>query len=232
MLMLAMIERHLTGRRETIVDLGCHSGFFLRLSASLEFKRFIGVDFFQLPADRSFLTELPGAEFLKANLNTDRFLQLEDGGADCVVATEVFEHLYHHPVAFLQECMRVLRPGGLLLLTTPNPATLANAVRLLRNRSTSWGAVDFAKTSKITASGEPLAVWDIHYFEYNADELHQILRHVEKAEVVDSGFVASAHAPHDGLAKKLAKTAQWKLGLGGSRAFSTTQYAVVRKQVD
>lgn len=36
-----------------------------------------------------------------------------------VIASEVIEHLPDGP-AFLQECHRVLQPGGVLLLTTPN----------------------------------------------------------------------------------------------------------------
>lgn len=39
--------------------------------------------------------------------------------ADVVVAFEVLEHLYE-PRAFLAGCARRLRPGGLLVLTTPN----------------------------------------------------------------------------------------------------------------
>lgn len=36
-----------------------------------------------------------------------------------VIANEVIEHVPHGPT-FLRECRRVLRPGGVILLTTPN----------------------------------------------------------------------------------------------------------------
>jgi SAM-dependent methyltransferase len=38
---------------------------------------------------------------------------------DCVVAIEVLEHVEHDD-AFLQEVFRVLRPGGVFYMTTPN----------------------------------------------------------------------------------------------------------------
>ena len=48
---------------------------------------------------------------------------------------EVFEHILYHPVGFLQQIGALLTPGGILILTTPNPYTLANAVRMLRGEA-------------------------------------------------------------------------------------------------
>lgn len=39
---------------------------------------------------------------------------------DCVVAGELLEHL-EDPIGFLRGCVRVLRPKGTLVLSTPNP---------------------------------------------------------------------------------------------------------------
>ena len=60
---------------------------------------------------------------------------LADEAYDGVIFTEVFEHLRDYPVRSLQECARVLKPGGFLFFTTPNAAYLMNRVRLLRGRS-------------------------------------------------------------------------------------------------
>src|SRR5579883_2175007 len=176
LLMARAISRYLEGPRRTIADIGCQNGFFLRLSASLGFERFVAVDYFPVEPERSFLTGMTGVEFLKSNFNGDRFLDaLPDASVDCVVSTEVFEHLYHHPLGYLRECWRDLRPGGLLLLSTPNPCTLANAWRLATGRAISWGGVDFARTPKITGDNQPLAVWDIHFREYAPSELETIV---------------------------------------------------------
>ena len=52
---------------------------------------------------------------------------------DCVIAAEVIEHVYDTDF-FLQEIKRVLKAGGILVLSTPNIACLANRIGLLFGR--------------------------------------------------------------------------------------------------
>ncbi len=56
---------------------------------------------------------------------------------DLVFAGEVIEHLVDTD-SFLQELQRVLKPGGRLLLTTPNLASFENRLRLLLGRYPRW----------------------------------------------------------------------------------------------
>ncbi len=53
----------------------------------------------------------------------NRGLPFADAELDAVVSVEGIEHL-ENPTGFLRECARVLRPGGLLFLTTPNVDSL------------------------------------------------------------------------------------------------------------
>ena len=51
-------------------------------------------------------------------------LPLADGSIDVVVNFQVIEHLWDQS-AFVAECHRVLRPGGVLLMSTPNRITFS-----------------------------------------------------------------------------------------------------------
>jgi SAM-dependent methyltransferase len=69
--------------------------------------------------------------FREFNAEHDRF-PYPDASFDVIVNCEMIEHLLCDPVHMLAECHRVLRPGGALVLTTPNVLRLENVVRLLR----------------------------------------------------------------------------------------------------
>jgi 2-polyprenyl-3-methyl-5-hydroxy-6-metoxy-1,4-benzoquinol methylase len=76
--------------------------------------------------------DLPvGVEWIAADLNNP--LPVADATFDGVVSTEVIEHL-ENPRAVFREFRRVLRPGGWLVLTTPNQESLRSIASLVLGR--------------------------------------------------------------------------------------------------
>lgn len=63
------------------------------------------------------------------DLERERF-PFPDGHFDLVTWCEVIEHLTENPVLALSEVHRVLRPGGAVIISTPNVARVENVVRL------------------------------------------------------------------------------------------------------
>jgi 2-polyprenyl-3-methyl-5-hydroxy-6-metoxy-1,4-benzoquinol methylase len=63
-----------------------------------------------------------------AQVNLDESLPWPDNRFDAVFSTEGIEHL-ENQFAFLREICRVLKPGGTLVLTTPNITALRSRVR-------------------------------------------------------------------------------------------------------
>jgi len=75
------------------------------------------------------LMKLEGVKVNVANLNIEG-LPYPDSSFDLVTCTEVIEHLEHYRFT-LREMYRVLKPGGTLVLSTPNILNLKSRVRFL-----------------------------------------------------------------------------------------------------
>lgn len=95
--------------------------------------------------------------FFASDLNGD-FSVGREASHDAVCAMEIIEHL-ENPRHFLRQCGAVLKPGGMLLVSTPNLDNAASLATFLRDRSFQWFSdADYAHDGHIT----PLTQWQIH----------------------------------------------------------------------
>ena len=109
-------------RPAVIVDLGCGDGSALAIAAEHNpAHRFAGIDWSGDALRRAHALDLT---VLRAAV-TAPGLPVADGAADVVIMSELIEHLVD-PDAAVAEARRVLRPGGSLLLSTPNLAAWYN----------------------------------------------------------------------------------------------------------
>lgn len=67
-------------------------------------------------------------------LDASRPFPFEDNSVHAIYAGEIIEHLFDTGLFFL-ECARCLKPGGVLILTTPNLATLQDRIRFVFGKS-------------------------------------------------------------------------------------------------
>jgi SAM-dependent methyltransferase len=211
----------------SVFEPGCGNGYISFLASCLGYQ-VTASDSWE-PSDREELFRRANIRNFKSNLNDlDPWPGLSDGSMDAVVFGEVFEHLLNHPVGLLKQIHRLLRPGGLLLMTTPNPSTLVNAVRVLLDRNSMWGTDDFACDPKFLG-GAIIDKGEIHYREYSSSELRKFLT-LAGFQVNVAGYVGSGSPPHGPLAKRFAKKLLELTGLTEARLFSTSNYIVAIKK--
>lgn len=118
----AVAARHSGGG--TLVDVGCGSGGLWPFVRD-RFARYVGVDVVRydgFPAEGEFHA-----------LDLDRGdAPLPDGAADVAAGVETIEHL-ENPRAFMRMLTRLVRPGGWVVVTTPNQhSVLSKGTFLLR----------------------------------------------------------------------------------------------------
>ena len=97
------------------LDAGCGDGRYFRAFAGELPERRSGVDISERILETA-RTHDPGAELRQANLEQ---LPFADGEFDLVLSTQVIEHVLDPPLA-ARELARVLRPGGVLVISTDN----------------------------------------------------------------------------------------------------------------
>lgn len=107
--------------------------------------------------------EFPAWEWRNTQGDLRQRLEFEDSSLDLLVATEVLEHLADLPQGFndsfegsgvralLCECRRVLKPGGMLFITTPNAASVIHV--------------------QMALLGKPPWFYQLHVREYTAEQL-------------------------------------------------------------
>lgn len=102
-----------------VLEAGCGEGYGADLIADVA-RRVIGLDY-DPTAVAHVRARYPRVEMHHGNLAE---LPLDDGAVDVVVNFQVIEHLWDQ-AQFIAECFRVLRPSGVLMMSTPNRITFS-----------------------------------------------------------------------------------------------------------
>ena len=95
--------------------------------------RYIGLEWNNASASSG---RAAGLDIQECDLNKP--LPVPSESQDCVIAYSVVEHLLM-PCSFLRECHRVLRPGGRLVVLTPNISTYFTALQVLLGKMPTSG---------------------------------------------------------------------------------------------
>ncbi len=141
---LALIVCYLDKNSE-VLDLGAGEGEFTRRLIEENYRATAvdGLDIFW---------QNPQIPLLIANLDAEFASAVSPDGKkyDAVVAIEVIEHL-ENPFLFLRQCAKLLRPDGLLFITSPNVESITSRIIFLyTGRLKSFGENETLRPAHIT----------------------------------------------------------------------------------
>jgi 2-polyprenyl-3-methyl-5-hydroxy-6-metoxy-1,4-benzoquinol methylase len=118
-----MFSRHVP-KSARILDVGAGAGSFCKRLLNQGYREIeaveINTDWFQVP----------GIPVHALDLQKEWADQLPEPAFDVVVTIEVIEHL-ENPWHFARQCARAVKPGGLILLSTPNIQSTRSRIQFL-----------------------------------------------------------------------------------------------------
>jgi len=148
-----------------------------------------------------------GKKIKICNIETDKF-PFKDNFFDLILFSEVLEHLPQSPGFALKEMLRVAKPDGHLLVTTPNIARSINRIKLLFGESVSYPLSQVLEESNM---------YHRHNREYTLPELGQLIQfsgwNIQQSEYFISYTPMRKRVKPDGLFLKLVKWANYLLML-------------------
>jgi SAM-dependent methyltransferase len=156
------IERNLGGRRGVVaLDLGC--GYHATLLRALRHRlsEGVGIDVRIAPEAH----HVAGLSFVEASIE-EALPLLDDASFDLILLTSVLEHL-NDPLTVLEDCVRVGRPGSVVLINVPT-----------------WLGKAFLEFSAFRLGTSPAEEMDDHKMYYDKRDLWPLL--------VRAGFKPSA----------------------------------------
>jgi ubiquinone/menaquinone biosynthesis C-methylase UbiE len=191
---LPVFERHLKVLElvegDSLLDVGCFTGSFVR-EAVRRFpgKNVIGIDYSaeHIGAARALYPDLQNC-FHRMSVYD---LALDAATIECITVQEVLEHLEGAALA-IKELNRVLKPGGLLIITIPNPYYFMHLARFVRRETANaWRASSGATPKLHPEVLSPEVEWDRHIYTWTAGSLLALLAH--------NGFEYVLHCYENGM---------------------------------
>ena len=134
-------------QKPTIIEIGCK---FAELKTLIEKKKKKAL-YKAVDIDLSTIKRIEGYnefDFKCANVNDG--IPFENNIADYIVCSEIMEHL-ENPTFFLDECKRVLKIGGKIIISIPNPYYLVEMINNFFKREDTEGHISSFTYQNINA---------------------------------------------------------------------------------
>lgn len=151
-------------QRGKVLDIGCGDGDY-----AYNLKR-MGFDVLAGDMDVDRFRYKGQINFQKCNV-TER-LPFDDNAFDYILLAEVVEHL-KNPYDVMKELNRILKPGGALVLSTPNILNLKSRMRFLFE-----GCWEYFREIPLEHSKNPKEViWNLHLMPWRYHDLEYLLHY-------------------------------------------------------
>lgn len=151
---------HYAGSGDSVLDVGCGNGHLL-YQLTDRYQTLIGLEYSPHRLEQAKLN-LPSDRFKPMLGSAEDISNLASDSVDCIVSADTIEHI---PDVYQAagELFRILKPGGRMVMNTPNIAFIKKRVLLLFGRFPSTSQPNEGLGNDILFDGGHL-----HYFTYRS----------------------------------------------------------------
>jgi glycosyltransferase involved in cell wall biosynthesis/SAM-dependent methyltransferase len=207
---------------ESILEIGCYMQITPVLAKSLEYSRVRGCHLGKAGTSHQSSAMSSDGETFECTIDlfdaeTDPF-PYPDLSFSTVVCGEVLEHLEHDPVHMMMEIHRILKPEGILVLTTPNIVSQRAVANVLKGtHPASFNRYTRPQPGGIHPPG--------HSREYTPDEIRLLLSDCGFIPLrIETGSYSAAAESHPAIGRMMERSG-FPMELRGDCI-----YAVARKE--
>jgi SAM-dependent methyltransferase len=148
------------GTGDRVLDIGCGNGFLLHQFRK-RYKTLVGLEYSPKRLSQASIN-LTGLEFIPISGSAEDMVDIESNSIDSIISADTIEHI-PDVYAAAAEMFRVLKPGGQLVINTPNIAFIKKRVLLLLGRFPSTSQPNEGIGSDVLFDGG-----HFHYFTYRS----------------------------------------------------------------
>jgi len=131
------------------------------------------------------------------SLDLTKPLPVDSNSIDFIFTEHFIEHITRAQGAgLLADCYRVLRPGGVIRISTPSLRKLVS--EYTSGRVEEWGDVEWLPSTPCQMVNEGVRDWG-HQFVYDHEEMHLLLKEVGFRQIVDRDWRRSGHSQLENL---------------------------------
>lgn len=145
---------------QAVLDVGCGNGQLL-YQLRTRFEQLLGIEYSAHRLEQA-RVNLEGLSFSAFRGSAEAMTEIASDSIDCVISADTIEHI-PDVYAATGELLRVLKPGGRLVINTPNVAFAKKRLMLLLGRFPSTSQPNEGLGSDVLFDGGHL-----HYFTYRS----------------------------------------------------------------
>jgi 2-polyprenyl-3-methyl-5-hydroxy-6-metoxy-1,4-benzoquinol methylase len=212
-----------------LLDVGCGVGFMSSVVSQL------GYEMHCIDASNDINQEAISTFSLRFSECNIEFspIPYDDNYFDIVILTEVLEHFNYSPLVPLKQIQRVLKPGGLLLLTTPDITGIFSLYTLLKGDNVSGSLNMMLEQTRVWSpdNGQNQLFRDIHFRCYTIKEIRKLMDMTGFTIIKYRSLVRGEPSTRNIPRRLFLYLAKMMVQITNSRFWGDTIYIIARKGV-